>query len=246
MPEQKKTRNFKILYPHRFTDGHSVPRSNFYPTSNPVLIDHLIKSQGAQELAEGSIAPVAAPPTQVEAAQAAAEKARIEAINGEAGGGEEKEEKPDFTRRTKSDLRQFLDLCGRPQPGSSAKHSTLATECEATWASGIRPSPFYGLPGGPVPSEGMRGPDAGDADLIEEAIAFAEEHELEVPEEARAAVLSLRAAAKEAAEAAAEAASAEASSEEPAAETTEEPKGEAEEAADEGESEDAGAQTPEE
>lgn len=164
-PMKLQRRAFKILYPHRFLDGRSVPRADYYEAENPVIIEHLIRSQGALEV-ELRDRPVE-PPKVLANQPTVPEEPKVD---GDVAG----EEEPKWDFRTISDLRAFLDASGVELPSSGARKAIHVQVCRAAWAEGKRPHPFYGFPGGPQPSAGMSGPNYLDLQVCEDAVVTGE------------------------------------------------------------------------
>ena len=173
---KRQARAFKIDYSHRFVDGRRVPRSDYYETDNPVLIEHLIRSQGAQEVPLRS-EPVA-PPKPLAEQPTMPREAEIDP-------DVVSEKQPNWDFRTISDMRAYLDACGVELPSSNARKAIHVQTCRAAWEEGRRPHPLYGFPGGPKPSAGMSGPNYLDPEVCEDAIATAEAAGYAIPQELR-------------------------------------------------------------
>lgn len=171
---KRQTRAFRILWGHRFPNGRSVPRSDYYPTDNGVLIELLIRSKGALEIPMRDSAPI--PDAPLDTQPTPSRDAEVDAdVLGEA--------QPDWDYRTITDMRIWLDQSGAPLPSSSTRKQGHVEACKAAWANGLRPRPLWGLPGGPACGAGLPGPNANDLEIVKDAIATAEAAGVEIPDE---------------------------------------------------------------
>jgi len=137
---KRQTRAFKILWGHRFPNGHAVPKSDYYPTENGVLIDLLIRSKGALEVPLRDAPPIPDAPFVEQPEPARTPEVDADVVS---------EEEPDWDFRTITDMRIWLDQAGAELPSTTTRKAGHVTACRLAWATGLRPRPLWGLPGGP-------------------------------------------------------------------------------------------------
>ena len=170
---KRDRRAFKVLYNHKFMSGAGVAKSDYYETSDGGMIDSLIRSQGALEVPLRSSPPIPDAPLAIQPEPGRLKPEVDEDVIGE--------KQPDWDFRTISDMKAWLSACGLEVPTSGLK-AAFVELCRGAWKEGLRPSPFWGLPGGPAVAPGLHGPDASSVEAVEDAIATAEAAGVEVPE----------------------------------------------------------------
>jgi hypothetical protein len=139
--KKKQFKAFKIHHPFNSASGKRYRRTEYLQATSKGQEDELRKAQFAQELDAGTKAPPAAP-----AAPAAAPKPAVDP-NAPVS--------PDWSFQTIKQMREWLDASGVVLCGPRSTKATHEKLCAAAWASGSKPNPLYGYPGGPVPSPGF-------------------------------------------------------------------------------------------
>lgn len=207
---------YRISYPFSFKNGRSVPRSDYYETSDRELKELLAKCKPSSAVEvpvrDTEELPQLAPEPSAEGAPAAVvEPQRPKSLADM--------EAPDWDYQTIPNLRRMIDAMTTPDgarltpPSKSSSKDTCSSMAKAAWLGGARPHPLYGVPGGPQPTSGLPvTPPQG----WEFMISVAEEFGIPVPAETREALAAYRAKLAEKEEAAV-------TPEEPAADPAPEP-----------------------